>query len=435
MVMDGFLKNNSSSVLKQWSKFLERRSEEMSTHTMAHWEQVERLGFPTQKHENWKYTPIGVLLDKKFTKPLIKTLTSAQCNELALKIEAYRLVFIDGHFSMSLSDNYLGNYSFRLSTSATEREMTSPIQSEIFLHLTESLSKEMSVISLPSGKTTDRPLYLLHISTGNKKEGHVNTVHHRHHLLIDTGSKAEVIEHYVSLDHAEHFTGTRLTASVADNANLLHCKLAFENQSSYHFSHNDLLIGSNARVKSDSFLLGAGLTRHNMSAKFNGVGSNITMNSLSLPISKEVCDVRTYLEHNYEHCKSQQLHKTVVFDGAKAVFNGMIKVAKHAIKTDGQMINHNLLLGKTAEVDIKPQLEIYANDVKCKHGATVGQIDVAKLFYMQARGIDQNTAKKMIILAFSSELTENITNKALQEWLLGCITYRLKRGRLYELPH
>ncbi|POC76770.1 FeS cluster assembly protein SufD, partial [Vibrio vulnificus] len=151
----------------------------------------------------------------------------------------------------------------------------------------------------------------------------------------------------------------------ADNAGLLHCKLAFESQPSYHFAHNDLVIGRDARVKSDSFLLGAGLTRHNTSAQLNGEGANLVINSLVLPVGKEICDTRTYLEHNKGYCESRQLHKTVVSDRGKAVFNVMIKVAKHAIKTDGQMTNHNLLLGKVAEVDTKPQLEIYADDVKC----------------------------------------------------------------------
>ncbi|MDU7768548.1 MAG: Fe-S cluster assembly protein SufD, partial [Serratia marcescens] len=299
------------------------------------------------------------------------------------------------------------------------------IQPEVFLHLTESLAQETSLIRLPAGKAPARPLYLLHISSGRGATGEVNTVHHRHHLEIGRGAEAEVIEHYVSLGEAAHFTGARLTANVADNAGLLHCKLAFESQPSYHFAHNDLVIGRDARVKSDSFLLGAGLTRHNTSAQLNGEGANLVINSLVLPVGKEICDTRTYLEHNKGYCESRQLHKTVVSDRGKAVFNGMIKVAKHAIKTDGQMTNHNLLLGKVAEVDTKPQLEIYADDVKCSHGATVGCIDEEQLFYLQSRGIDKHAAQQMIIFAFAAELTEGIANDTIRERVLARIAQRL----------
>ncbi|VDZ63786.1 FeS cluster assembly protein sufD [Serratia odorifera] len=187
------------------------------------------------------------------------------------------------------------------------------------------------------------------------------------------------------------------------------------------------MIGRDARVKSDSFLLGAGLTRHNTSAQLNGEGSNLAINSLILPIGKEVCDTRTYLEHNKGFCESRQLHKTVVSDRAKAVFNGMIKVAKHAIKTDGQMTNHNLLLGNVAEVDTKPQLEIYADDVKCSHGATVGRIDQEQIFYLQSRGISRHDAQQMIIFAFAAELTEGIKDDAIREQVLVQITRRLPR--------
>lgn len=423
--MAGFPNNSNPGVLQQWSSLLKHPSIERSSHAIAHWKQAKNLGWPTRKHENWKYTPLEKLLDQKFIKPLARPVTVKQCNALALQIEAYHLVFIDGHFNSELSDNYLGEYCFELTTYDTAQALPTPIHPEIFLHLTESFAQEISIIHLPAGKVATRPLYLLHISSGSGTKGEVNTVHHRHHLVISHSARAEVIEHYVSLSDSAHFTGARLTANVADNAELLHCKLAFESCHSYHFSHNDLVISCDAQVKSDSFLLGAGLTRHHTSAQLNGTGAKLTINSLVLPIAKEVCDTRTYIEHNQGYCESQQLHKTVASDGAKAVFSGMISVAKRAIKTSGQMTNHNLLFGKEAEVDTKPQLEIYADDVKCGHGVTVGCIDTEKLFYMQSRGIDKHTAKQIIIFAFTSELTEHISNEALRELVLARITRRL----------
>jgi Fe-S cluster assembly protein SufD len=423
--MAGLPTNNNSRALQQLYSLFEARGGEHSAHALAHWQQALRLGWPTRKHENWKYTPLEGLLEQQFLEPQAEPIAAAQRDVLALNLDAYRLVFVDGRFNAALSDSDLGEYQFEVTPYGTPQALPEPIQPEIFLHLTESLAQETSMIRVAAGKIATRPLYLLHISSGRGAEGEVNTVHHRHHLDVGRNARAEVIEHYVSLNDAAHFTGARLTASIGDNAELRHCKLAFESQASYHFAHNDLVIGRDARVKSDSFLLGAGLTRHNTSAQLNGEGSNLAINSLVLPVGKDVCDTRTYLEHNKGYCESRQLHKTVVSDRAKAVFNGMIKVAKHAIKTDGQMTNHNLLLGKVAEVDTKPQLEIYADDVKCSHGATVGRIDEEQLFYLQSRGIDKHAAQQMIIFAFAAELTEGIGNDVIREWVLTRIAQRL----------
>ncbi|WP_411754500.1 Fe-S cluster assembly protein SufD [Serratia sp. (in: enterobacteria)] len=425
--MAGFPTNSNSRALQQMYSLFEARGGERSAHALTHWQQVLRQGWPTRKQENWKYTPLEGLLEQQFLEPADQVFSAAQRDQLALKIDGYRLVFVDGRLCPQLSDKDLGDYRLtRVAYDAPPR-LPEPIQPEIFLHLTESLAQEISVISLAVGKTPVKPLYLLHISTGRERPGEVNTLHHRHHLEMASGARASVIEHYVSDSAAAHFTGARLTVTVGDNAELYHCKLAFESQASYHFAHNDLLIGRDARVKSDSFLLGAGLTRHHTSAQLNGEGSNLVINSLVLPVGKEVCDTRTYLEHNKGYCESRQLHKTVVSDRAKAVFNGMIKVAQYAIKTDGQMNNHNLLLGKVAEVDTKPQLEIYADDVKCSHGATVGRIDEEQLFYLQSRGIDKHAAQQMIIFAFAAELTEGIADPVIRELVLARIADRLPR--------
>ncbi|AHG22364.1 cysteine desulfurase [Chania multitudinisentens RB-25] len=419
--MAGLPINNNSPTLQQMYHLFTARGGEPSSHALAHWQQALHLGWPSRKQENWKYTPLEALLEQRFIEPAGRTFSAAQRDALALNIDAYRLVLIDGRFCPQLSDKDLGDYQLR----NLPQTLPEPVQPELFLHLTEGLAQEICEIHLPAGKIPGKPLYLLHISSGREHTEDMNILHYRHHLDIGCGAQAEVIEHYVSDRPVAHFTGTRLTASIGANAVLRHCKLAFENQASYHFAHNDLLIGRDAQVKSDSFLLGAGLTRHHTSAQLNGEGANLVLNSLVLPVGKEVCDTRTYLEHNQGHCESRQLHKTVVSERAKAVFNGLIKVAQHAIKTDGQMTNHNLLLGKVAEVDTKPQLEIYADDVKCSHGATVGRIDAEQLFYLQSRGIDKLAAQRMIIFAFAAELTEGIANPIVRAQVLARIAERL----------
>lgn len=411
-----------TQALQQWQRLFDSadaRSEEAG----KHWQQVLQLGVPNRRQEHWKYTPLDGLLGHEFTEPAARTVDVAQRDALSLPLDAWRLVFVDGRLSPELSDADWGPYQVEVAASSASLPLAAPIQPDVFLHLTESLAAERMQIRLAAGVQAEKPLYLLHISSGDGTM--LNTVHHRHDLQVGANAAATVIEHYVSLDEAAHFSGARLTVDAGENSDVTHYKLAFEAAAGYHFAHNDVRMARSARVSSHSFLLGAGLTRHQTSAQMNGEGANLTINSLILPRGSEVCDTRTYLEHNQGHGESRQLHKTIVRDRAKAVFNGMIKVAPHALKTDGKMTNNNLLLGRLSEVDTKPQLEIYADDVKCSHGATVGRIDDEQLFYLRARGISGEDAQQMIIFAFAAELTEAISDDALRDVVIKRIAERL----------
>jgi len=432
--MAGLPNNNNAQALRQWHHLFEGLNPTRSVQAYEHWHHVERLGLPTRKHENWKYTPLDGLLAHHFTAPDVARANPSQLDGLALAFDAVRLVFVDGRFDPVLSDADTGCWQVTLERDAERHPLPEPIQPEIFLHLTESLHNETTWIRLPAGKIADKPLYLLHISRGGEDADTLTTVHYRHHIDVESGAQAQIIEHFVSADEQGHFTGARLTMAVGDNAHLTHIKLAFENQQSYHFSHNDIAIGRDAVVRSSSFLLGAGLTRHQTSAQLNGEGSDLAINSLLLPGGNDVADTRTYLEHNKGYCLSRQLHKIIARDRGKGVFNGLIKVAKYAIKTDGRMTNNNLLMDRLAEVDTKPQLEIYADDVKCSHGATVGRIDEEQMFYLRSRGIRRDDAQKMIIHAFAAEITESIANPVVREVILTRIADSLKGG-INDLSH
>lgn len=416
------LPTKSDHALQQWHRLFESRGETRSLQAQQHWQQLVRLGLPTRKQENWKYTPLDGLFGQQFTLPAAQTLDRAAVDALALPLDAIRLVYVDGRFQPELSSADAEPFDIQHSRAAERRTLPAAIQPEVFLHLTESLAEEMTAIRLARGKVAARPLYLLHITSGEAEA--LNTVHHRHHLELEESASAQVIEHYVSLNGARHFTGARFTFAVGDNARLNHTKLAFEESSSYHFAHNDMVIGRDAQVSSTSFLLGAGLSRHNTSVQLNGENTQLSLNSLVLPVNNEVADTRSYLEHNKGYCLSRQLHKTISRDKGRSVFNGHIKVAQHALKTDGQMTNNNLLLGRLAEVDTKPQLEIYADDVKCSHGATIGRIDDEQMFYLRSRGITEEAAQQMIIHAFAAELTEALDDETIRQTVLARIASR-----------
>lgn len=416
---------NSSNALQQWHRLFEAQGQARSGQAQQHLQQMLRLGLPTRKQENWKYTPLEGLVNSQFVARQT-AVTPQQRDALALTLDAIRLVFVDGVFRADLSDS-LDQHDVILAVDDERRDLPAPVQPEVFLHLTESLSQTVTHIRVKRNQRPAKPLLLMHITQGAEGD-EVNTAHYRHHLELEAGAEATIIEHYVSLSGAKHFTGARLTMNVAPNAHLRHFKLAFENPVSHHFAHNDLLLAADASASSHSFLLGGVVLRHHTSTQLNGENTTLNINSLAMPVKSEVCDTRTWLAHNKGYCTSRQLHKTIVSDKGRAVFNGLINVAQHAIKTDGQMTNNNLLLGKLSEVDTKPQLEIYADDVKCSHGATVGRIDEEQMFYLRSRGIDQQAAQKMIIYAFAAELTEAIDDEALQQQVLARIGQRLPGG-------
>ena len=418
---------NSSNALQQWHRLFEAQGETRSEQAQQHLQQMLRLGLPTRKHEDWKYTPLEGLLNAQFVTRLADVSASVR-DALALSVDAVRLVFVDGVFRPELSDE-TQHSGFDVVVNDERQHLSAPVQPEVFLHLTESLAQSVTHIRVRRNQRPEKPLLLMHITQGLDGE-EINTAHYRHHLELAEGAEATVIEHYASLNAIRHFTGTRLTMDVAASAHLHHIKLAFENPASHHFAHNDLLLGPDATAYSHSFLLGGGVLRHNTSTQLNGENTTLRINSLAMPVKSEVCDTRTWLEHNKGYCNSRQLHKTIVSDKGRAVFNGLINVAQHAIKTDGQMTNNNLLLGRLAEVDTKPQLEIYADDVKCSHGATVGRIDDEQMFYLRSRGIDKQAAQKMIIYAFAAELTEALSDSALKQQVLTRIGQRLPGGEV-----
>ena len=414
-----------SNALQQWNHLFEAEGAKRSPQAQQHLQQLLRTGLPTRKHENWKYTPLDGLTNSQFVS-IAGEISPQQRDALALTLDAVRLVFVDGRYVPALSDATEGS-GYEVSINDDRQGLPDAIQAEVFLHLTESLAQSVTHIAVKRGQRPAKPLLLMHITQGVAGE-EVNTAHYRHHLDLAEGAEATVIEHFVSLNDARHFTGARFTINVAANAHLQHIKLAFENPLSHHFAHNDLLLADDATAFSHSFLLGGAVLRHNTSTQLNGENSTVRINSLAMPVKNEVCDTRTWLEHNKGFCNSRQLHKTIVSDKGRAVFNGSINVAQHAIKTDGQMTNNNLLMGKLAEVDTKPQLEIYADDVKCSHGATVGRIDNEQMFYLRSRGINQQDAQQMIIYAFAAELTEALRDEGLKQQVLARIGQRLPGG-------
>ncbi|OAT21498.1 Fe-S cluster assembly protein SufD [Proteus myxofaciens] len=416
------VEKRNQQALEMFSSLYQQRKGDNNLNARHHWQQVEKVGFPVYRHEDWHYTPLEETLSQHYQQ-LAAFDVQDLVEQQALAFDCYRIVMVNGTFSPSESSKDFGPYQVTLLDN--QSELPEAINGEIFLHLVESLAPQPLLISLKKGTIADKPLYILNITQGNEGS-EVNSANYRFHLDIGANTQMQVIEHYISNNNQNrHFTGARLTANIGDNASFKHIKLSFENEISQHFAHNDMMIGRDARVHSYAFLLGGKLSRHHTSSALKGENTELSMNSVVLPKAGEIADTRTWLEHGEANCQSRQLHKSIAMDAGKAVFNGMITVMPNALKTDGQMTNNNLLLGEKAQIDTKPQLEIYADDVKCSHGATVGCIDEEQLFYLRSRGIPLNAARKMIIHAFAAELTESIENSVIRKHVLDRINQRL----------
>ncbi|MBK4775388.1 FeS cluster assembly protein SufD [Candidatus Pantoea edessiphila] len=416
--MAGLPKKNDGA-LHQWHNLFYINSIKRSEKAQKNWDQLITIGIPDVKHEDWKYTPLDKLLSQRFVLPTMKILDINEINKISINLNSFRLVFVNGYFMPTLS--FYDNRIFEVKNTIAYKNINlpEPIKPEFFLHLNESLTEEITVIRLSKNKNTPIPLYLLHITDGYQND--LNTVNYRHHLILEDNTKAEIIEHFTTLNTHSHFTGSRLTFNIANNVNLKHTKLVFENTNSYHFSHNDIIVGYNSEITSNTFVTESNICRHNTSIKLDGKHSDVKVNSLSLPKNQETTDIRTYLEHNNSNCKSRQIHKTIVLEKSRIVFNGHIKVSSNALKTDGTMINNNLLLCNQAEVDSKPQLEIYADDVKCSHGVTMGCIDDEQIYYLRTRGIKEIDAQKMLVNAFALELIELLENDVVIKAILNRI--------------
>lgn len=402
------LKNNSQvHIMTQLYKLFKEQDIHHSVDAYTNWDNVKRICL--QKNEHFNNTKLEELIAyRRFITVPTHKVSSLQCDILSLKLDAYRIVFIDGYFVPGLSDKNTGLWQIKVKHT---KQLPTPIKSEFFLHIIEILNNEITDIHLPAGKTAKKPLYLLHISKGSDNKESLNTIFYRHNIDMAAGSNGNVIEHFVSIDNkAAHFSGARTTINLSNNAQLNHIKLAFENRTSYHFSHNDLYMGQAATMRSSAFILGSGFTLHQTSVKMNGDGADLSINSLLFTYKNEISDIRTYLEHNKSYCISRQLHKIIACDHSKGVFNGLVKVARNVFKIDGKITNNNLIIGKLAKVYTKPHLEIYNSDVKCSHGATVGHLDKEQIFYLCSRGIPILEAKRMIIATFTAEVIDKIGN-------------------------
>lgn len=391
-------------------------------------------GFPDTRLEEWKYTDVRPLARHHFTaSPGLTTIgESALQSRLLTSEPAHRLVFVDGHFAPELcpfntllKGVTLTSLAFALENRPQELETwlgrNIDMENPGFNALNTAFMRDGAYIRLAPGVALEQPVHLLFIATG--KPDTVATV--RNVIVAGQGSKAQIIESYFSLNDAAYLTNTVTELSVGDGADIEHYKLEQESETAYHMAGIYVTQTRDSRFTSHNIALGGKLARNDLTVALEGAGADCTLNGLYLARGRQHIDNHTRIDHHKPQASSREWYKGVLDGHSRAVFNGRIVVHRDAQKTVAQQSNHNLLLSEEAEIDAKPQLEIYADDVKCAHGCTVGQLDEEAVFYLRSRALDEATARTFLIYAFAASVLERIPLVPVRRYLEEQLTGRL----------
>jgi FeS assembly protein SufD len=388
-------------------------------------------GLPHRRIESWKYTDLRSRLTEP--SPLVRatglSVTGADLEKAfgadVAGLPAYRLVVAEGDLRADLSD-IAGLKAAGVEVLSLAQALQKPppwLQGTLgkvngekpdpVVALNLALMSGGVALRIAKGVTLDKPIHLVHFDNGEEPVSVVT----RNVVVLEEGAAADLVETYGNLNGGEVQRNAVTEAVVGDKARLNHVKLQREGDAAFHLATWLVDIKAGANYQAFQFSTGASLSRNQIFAAFTGEGSALDVSGALLMRGHQHCDTTLVVEHRVPHCTSRELFKTVLDGEARGVFQGKIIVSPGAQKTDGKQMAQALLLSETAEFDSKPELEIFADDVVCGHGATSGQIDEDLLFYLEARGIPEPQARALLIQAFVGEAIEKIDNEALREAL------------------
>lgn len=404
------------------------------------------LGFPTLQDEDWRFTNVGSLAKLPF-RPVFEPSNGGLerpwvADSMFGGLRAIRLVFVDGHYARGLSTppaetegvtvESLGS----IMASAPERlenklGRLTQNDNNPFAALNTAFFQDGAFVHLPKGKVLETPIHVLFVST-TKETG--ATTHPRNLIVGEKGSQATLLETYVSTVGNAYFTNAVTEIILEEGAVLEHCKFQDENPHAFHMAAIHAYLGRNSNLVAHSIATGAKLSRNNIRMTLAGERVECVLNGLYLTHGEQLADHHMVVEHAQPHCNSHEYYNGILDGRSKGVFHGRILVRQAAQKTDAKQTNKNLLLSDAATIDTKPQLEIYADDVKCTHGATVGQLNEESVFYLRARGIGADTARRMLIHAFAGEIIERVRFTPAREELDRLVWERLESNPQVAQP-
>ncbi|MBY0522328.1 MAG: Fe-S cluster assembly protein SufD [Gemmataceae bacterium] len=373
------------------------------------------LGFPTLRNEEWRFTSLAPLTKVPFRLagperqgPRVRSLDRL----LAGTEHGQRIVLVNGHFAADLSRTD-GIHVGSLATFLKERPewveqhlaRYAGYDKYPFNALNTAFLRDGACIHIPQGKTLDEPIHLVYVSL---TAGEPTVSHPRALIVAEPGSRATVVESYVGPEGDVYFTNTVTEIVLGEDAGIDHYKVQRESTEAFHIATLQIHMQRAARFSSHLVSLGGSLVRNEANSVLDAEGCECTLNGLAMANDRQLVDNHTRIDHAKAHCSSHELYKQVLNGHARGVFNGKIFVHADAQKTDAKQTNQTLLLSNDAVIDTKPQLEIFADDVKCTHGATVGQLDETAIFYLRSRGIGSDEARSLLTFAFANDIVERI---------------------------
>jgi Fe-S cluster assembly protein SufD len=375
-------------------------------------------GFPTTHDEDWRFTSVSAIARTPFSLAAgTPHLSDPDLNLWRMDGAAAQLVFVDGQFVRKLSR--LGGLPASVTVSGLKEEIAQNakaleahlgrylnMQRDPFSALNTAFAEDGAFVHVGRGVSLEGPIHLLFVSTAADTP---RMLHPRNLLIFERESQATVIEEYVSLGGGTIFCNTATELIAGENSTISHYMIEREDREAFNISTLRIQQERSANVSSHSLLLGGGLVRNNVHPVLAGEGGECLINGLFVGDGRQHLDNYMHVEHASPHCSSRQFYNGILDGKSHGVFHGRIVVHKDAQKTDAKQTNRNLLLSDDAQIDTKPQLEIYADDVKCTHGATIGQIEENALFYLRSRGVDEVSARRMLLMAFAGECLDRMT--------------------------
>ena len=363
--------------------------------------ELKTLSFPTTKHEAWKYTRLTKIASKQF-QIQEKSLFNLELEKLYVLNDAYRIVFVNGFYQADLSE--IDEKAGIEVHSVKSEKINTTISSEhdVFNLLNTVYATDGFSIVLAENKVLSKPIEITHLVSGEH-----NFAGTRNTIEIKKNSTCSILLNYLSLDAIETFSNVVTEITLHDNAQLTLDKLQQEENSCYHVSNEYIHQLSGSTLSLNTATLGGALVRNTIHVEVSGKLCTTNLNGVYITRNKQHVDNHTVIDHKEPHCNSNELYKGVMNDSSTAVFNGKVYVRKDAQKTNAFQQNGNVLLSESASVNSKPELEIYADDVKCSHGSTTGQLDDDAIYYLRARGISEESAKHLVTHAFLSDAIEN----------------------------
>jgi Fe-S cluster assembly protein SufD len=397
-------------------------------------------GFPTTHEEDWRFTNVSAVANTPFELAGPDTVSREQLAPFGSSEFACYLVFVNGLFSQELSNTAMlpkgvtvASLAAQLKNDPASLELHLGrylnTQRDAFAALNTALIEDGVYVHVPRGFAVETPIYVLYVTV----PGSAPTMNHPRNLIVaEENSQVTVVEDYVSLGEGTTFSNAATELIAGDNANVSHYMIVREGDQAYNFSTLRIQQGRHANVATHSLLLSGALVRNNVHPVLAGEGSECLINGLFMANGRQHMDNYMLVEHASPHCVSRQFYNGILNGQSHGVFHGRIIVHKDAQKTDAKQTNRNLLLSDDAQIDTKPQLEIYADDVKCTHGATIGQFDDNALFYLRSRGLAEAAARHVLLLAFANECLDRMGSPQVREHLEKLVVAGLPQAARYS---